>query len=351
MRVVRAMMIATLVVLLAGAAGFFGLRFWLGAALERNLTPDGPITVEVEAGASIVDAMAQVYAAAGVEFGQREKGLLWIVEYGDCLQRGTHTIPAGATYRRVLEALCEPTSRSAVRVTIREGLNQWEVAEAVAEAGVSTRNEVLAAIAETQAPVAGATTMAEGYLFPDTYEFYADAAAATVVERLVARSVVQLERAFSEAGVAYDPSSESPVMHGLTAHELVILASMVEAEAAVADERPLIARVFVNRLAQGMRLQSDPTCMYGEALYGRPATRADCRNPESRYSTYVINGLPPGPIGNPGLASIQAVLAPADDPDVLYFVAYGDGSRRHRFADTYDEHRANVALYREALAE
>ncbi len=351
MRVMRFVMVSLLVVGLLSAAALVGLRFWVRAGLEQNLTPDGPVTVEIEAGSSIVDAMAQVYAAAGIPFGPLDKGLLWVVEYDNCLQRGTHTIPAGSTYQGVLDALCEPTARSSVRVTVREGLNRWEVAEAVAAAGVSTREEMLAAMESMEAPVAGATTNVEGYLFPDTYEFYRETSAETVVERLVARSVQQMERAFAEAGVVLDATSVTPVMHGLTAHELMILASMVEAEAAVADERPLIARVFVNRLAQGMRLQSDPTCMYGESLYGRPATRADCRNPESRYSTYVIDGLPPGPIGNPGLASMQAVLAPADDPGVLYFVAYGDGSRRHRFADTYDEHRANVTLYRQALGE
>jgi UPF0755 protein len=334
-----------------GAVAFVGLRHWLNEGLEQNLTPDGPLTVEIAAGTHTVAALQQVYEAAGVPFGRREQTLLWLVEFDNCVQRGTHTIPADATYRTVLQELCQRTSRSTQRLTIREGLNQWEVVDAIAAAGLSNRADLLAAVEGAEPPLPGSTTGAEGYLFPNTYEFYREADAATVVERLVTESETQIDRAFAEAGLELPSDSNVPLLHGLTAHELMILASMVEAEAAVPDERALIARVFVNRLADGMRLQSDPTCMYGEELYGRPATRSACRDSESRYSTYVINGLPPGPIGSPGLASIQAVLSPADDPDVLYFVAVGDGSRRHRFADTYDEHRANVALYREAVGD
>jgi UPF0755 protein len=330
--------------LLAGSALAF--RIWMRAGLSESIHPDGELVWDVPAGTSSFRAVELAYQAAGREIGQRERALMWIVDLPDCVQRGEHRLAAGAGFRELLTELCRPTASPAARVTLPERWNQWEIARRVAAEGVTDEEAFLAAVAAAAPVWAPAGAGAEGYLFADTYEFYTPTPADEVVQRLVDEATEQYGRAFAESGVSVGADPAAPIHHGLSAHELIILASMVEAESAVASERPLIARVFLNRLAQRMPLQSDPTCVYGREFLDQVATTALCRDATSVYSTYVVPALPAGPIGNPGVDSLRAVLQPADDPDVLYFVAIGDDSGAHLFADSYDEHRRNVAAYR-----
>jgi UPF0755 protein len=128
---------------------------------------------------------------------------------------------------------------------------------------------------------------------------------------------------------------------GMTMEDVVILASIVEKETGLAKERPMIASVFLNRLKQGMRLESDPTVIYGMKDFNGNLTRKDLREP-TLYNTYVIRGLPIGPIANPGLEAIKAVLFP-EETDYLYFVSKNDGS--HQFSRTLSEHNKAVRMY------
>jgi UPF0755 protein len=160
-----------------------------------------------------------------------------------------------------------------------------------------------------------------------------------VLERLVERTQAVHSELRANAGEGPYTAAE------LDWSEVIVLASLVEREAAVAEERSRIARVFINRLLRGMPMQSDPTCTYSEDTYNERPTRALCRDAQSRYSTYVIPRLPPTPIASPGRAAIQAVLSPSDDADLLYFVSMEDGTGRHAFAATLDEHNANVRRY------
>jgi UPF0755 protein len=213
------------------------------------------------------------------------------------------------------------------RLTVPEGLTSAQVIARLAEAP---------GLEGDAGPVP-----AEGTLLPATYPYTWGDSRAQMVRTMAdaMRRTVRSLWATRAAGLPFE-----------TPEQAVILASIVEKETGIAGERPRIAGVFVNRLRQGMRLQADPTVAYGVGAaegslakgIGRALTRSDLRLAHP-YNTYLVAGLPPGPIANPGRAAIAAVLQPAAT-DELFFVA--DGSGGHAFARTYDEHRANVARWR-----
>jgi UPF0755 protein len=173
----------------------------------------------------------------------------------------------------------------------------------------------------------------EGYLFPDTYRVTKGMRVEEVLGRMVHR--------FREKIATPELLAEAAA-RGLSLHELVTFASIVEKEAVVPEERPLIAGVFWNRLHRDMPLQADPTVAYAVGKDGRAPTRDDLQV-HSPFNTYRHHGLPPGPIANPGRASIEATLAPAKVP-YLYFVSVDD--RHHYFSVSLDEHNQAVARYR-----
>jgi UPF0755 protein len=240
-------------------------------------------------------------------------------------------------------------AEAALSVTFPEGWRTEEIADRLDASGVVSRTEFLRAA--TRGPygytfLAGlpAESSLEGYLFPDTYTFSRRVTATVVVDTMLRN----FDRRFD---VSMRQQAER---QGLSVRDVVILASIVEREAVVAEERPMIAEVFLNRLAVKMPLQADPTVQYAVAQadsdraredgYWRlELTEADLEI-DSPYNTYRNKGLPPGPISNPGLAALKAVLSPTST-GYLFFVAKTGGE--HAFARTLDEHNENVARYRE----
>jgi UPF0755 protein len=182
---------------------------------------------------------------------------------------------------------------------------------------------------------------AEGAVLPQTYNYVYGARRAGILARAEAAAAKALQAAWRGRDGAVD----------LTPEQALILASIVQEETPVAAELPEVASVYENRLAQGMKLQADPTVIYaasgGAVASGMAITRADLAR-DSAYNTYVAAGLPPGPICSPGLAALQAVLHPARSNN-LYFVATGTGG--HVFSRTYKQHLANVAAYRAGLRD
>jgi UPF0755 protein len=175
----------------------------------------------------------------------------------------------------------------------------------------------------------------EGYLFPDTYYLSRGQQDAAAIIRMMVDKHFQVYNDIAKRADKNRP--------GRTHHEIVTLASIVEKETGNPEERALVAAVFFNRLAQGMRLQADPTVRYGLENKAGPLTREDLKNP-TPFNTYIITGLPPGPIANPGRAALEAVLFPAAT-DFLYFVSKDEAS--HYFSRTLKEHNRAVSRYRE----
>ncbi|WP_296814628.1 endolytic transglycosylase MltG [Brevundimonas sp.] len=237
------------------------------------------------------------------------------------LRAGEYAIASGASMSEVIEHL---RSGEVVRhfVTIPEG---WSSAQAM---DILSRNNLLTGTAE--APP-------EGSILPETYEIQRGESRAALIARMQA--------AHDELLAELWPGRQQGLPFS-TPEEAVILASIVEKETGIAEERPRVAAVFVNRLRLGMRLESDPTVVYGVSQ-GRPLGRGLRRSELDRptpYNTYLVGGLPPTPIANPGREALEAVLNPPSTNE-LFFVA--DGTGGHVFARTFEEHLANVARWRQ----
>lgn len=238
------------------------------------------------------------------------------------LKAGEYAFPAGVSMRGVMNML---VSGKAImhQITFPEGLTSQQIVDRLKQSEFLTGSIP--------------TVPAEGTLLPETYSFTRGASRGQILEQMKSAHAKALDQIWARRDRGL-PFSEPK--------ELVTLASIVEKETGKADERPHVASVFLNRLERNMRLQSDPTIIYGlvggAGTLGRPITRADIDKP-TPYNTYHVNGLPPGPIANPGRAALEAVANPSSTKD-LYFVA--DGTGGHIFAASLAEHNRNVAKWR-----
>lgn len=312
------------------------------AGLDRP-APGGPALFVIRPG-DTAGSVADRLFAAGLVWSPHYFRILAGLEGKDVrLQPGEYAIPANPTARDLLELLTSGRNR-VQRVTVPEGLQAEEVAAAVAEALGRPVEEARAWLAPGRLdhPVLREKppeASLEGYLMPDTYIVGWDHGP-EVVFRLMLDNL--------EAKLTPEVRAKAAT-RGLSVHSLLTLASIVEREAQVDEERPLIASVFLNRLRLGMRLEADPTVQYALAQnplnvarfgYWKAELTLEDLQVDSAYNTYKYPGLPPGPICNPGFASIRAV-AEAPETPYLYFVLDRDG-RHHRFAATWEEHLRNV---------
>lgn len=247
------------------------------------------------------------------------------------MQTGDYRISSAMLPAQILEKLASGQT-DACKFTLPEGYSIYQAAELLQKQGVFDRAAFLEACSD-RVLLAGlgiSAKSAEGYLFPGTYQIGFQMDEAGLVTEMV--------RAFRHKTEGLKPLLEA---RQTTIEKVVILASIVEREAVSSEEKPLIASVFLNRLRIGMPLQSDPTAIYGVKVFGGTVTKQDLQR-NSLYNTYKVKGLPVGPIGNPGLEAMQAVLQPAST-DYLYFVARKNGT--HQFSRTLSEHNQGVERF------
>lgn len=260
---------------------------------------------------------------------------LWISNAARRLKAGEYRFDRPMTPLEVIDKIARGEV-FAITLTFPEGLTIGEMAQIFAAHGLGSAADFRAA-AKDPAPIHALDPAAadlEGYLFPETYRMPRRTNASSLVRQMVA----QFLRAFTPE------LRTAAAARGLSVRQSVALASIVERETGKAEERPLIAAVYLNRLKIGMPLQCDPTVIYALRKAGRYSgnLQRDDLSFDSPYNTYRYAGLPPGPIASPGRASLDAVAHPADT-DFLYFVSRNDGS--HEFARTLDDHNRNVQKY------
>lgn len=338
-----------------------GLVVFAGVAyLQVTARPDGnPATVDVQIprGASR-DAVVRLIE--GAHLTEHPTALDWVLKLSGAyakVQAGVYTFPGNADALKIADVLkLPPAPASQLSLTLIPGETVWEAADRVAALGIGSADAVVA-LAADHGRVAGlgvpvgpprdprpdgvGQTYLEGFLFPETYFLDVDATATDAVERAVAHFATVWERLRTRW--RSDLLAVRARYH-LSELDLVTMASLVEAEAQDPGEAARIAGVFYNRLEKGMRLQTDPTLMYRSDRQGRAPTKADRLDATNPYNTYAIPGLPPGPICSPGEGALVAALRP-ERHDLLYFVAMRDGTGRHAFAKTLQDHNANVDRY------
>jgi UPF0755 protein len=319
---------------------FLVLAVVVGAFVYSRLAPvydtyqayqEPEVFVDVPPGAGPI-AIGQRLAESGVvRDPQTFRTAVWLSGRSRDLKAGEYRFDRPMTALEVVDKIARGDVHQRF-LTFREGLTIAEMAHVYEEAGFGSASEFLAAASDPtpiQALDPQATDL-EGYLFPETYAMRRGTTAAALVAQMV--------NLFTRT---YAPIEEAAKALGLTVRQTVTLASLIEKETSVPDERPIVSGVFHNRQRIGMPLQTDPTVIYALQLAGRydgNIRRADLQI-DSPYNTYRHRGLPPGPIAAPGKASLEAAVNPAD-VEYLYFVSRNDGS--HVFARTLTEHNRNV---------
>jgi UPF0755 protein len=350
---------ALIVFVLTSVVGVVVLSLVARTAWRYGDTPggtvQGKVAIDIPAGASARD-VAERLAAAGL-IGNPVVFRLYAGQRGVAgrFKAGRYELVAPASPKQILDTLVKGAADELVTVVVPEGKNLVEIADLLAAAGVAGRTELMmkatdpAFAAELGLP--GATL--EGYLFPDTYRMRPHTPPARALIPLVRRH----RQVFAELKAAHaSGAAQLKQTLGFDDHKIVTLASIVEKETGQAQERPRIAQVFINRLTfptfKPRLLQTDPTIIYG-CTVATPRSNACLKwdgrirriqldDRENPYNTYTHEGLPPGPITNPGRKALEAVMAPDGTP-YLYFVARNDGT--HQFSKTVAEHNAAVVKY------
>ena len=315
-----------IVVLLLGSA--VALGYWAFSPL----TPPPNSALVIRPGSSLIQVANELAAKKVIRSPLALRLLARLRKQETAIQAGPYAFTRSASPRAVLDRLVAGDVVQ-ISLTIPEGFSLRQIAERLAELGVVTRTEFLQAAHDPDVlkQLGVEAHSLEGYLFPETYRF----APGIGVFELLRMMVAENSRQFAKLQKALD--GKLPFKK----HQLLTLASIIQQETGREEEMPLISAVFHNRLRNNIRLQTDPSVIYGISDFNGNLTRQDLQRP-SPYNTYLNRGLPPGPIASPGYQALLAAARPAETR-YLYFVARGDGS--HQFSNTLEEHNRAVRKY------
>ena len=337
---------SAIAIVVAGALTAIGLGFYAFRMLQP-VQPAGPeVHISVLPGmgageiAELLENNGIIRDAFMFKLYLKSKG------EGSRFQAGEYAMAPGMSLEQIVKKLNngETVKEETVRFVIPEGFTVTQIADRLSEQNGFDRDHILQ-IANEKAAFSSRWTAEipddpriryrlEGYLFPETYEMHKGASEREIVERMVK----ELDNKLAQLPADWPDRLKQS---GLTFHQMLTLASLVEREVAVDYERPIVAGVIYNRLKRNMLLQIDATVLYA---LGQSKERVDYKDLEidSPYNTYRYPGLPPGPIANPGLASIRAALYPAET-NYLFYVTKKDGTHEHYFAETLEQHLQNIA--------
>ncbi len=318
-----------------------GVVVWQALSFVRTAPSkdDTLVVFNVKSGQTLRDIAAQLQAQQLITDARKFRAYVRIKSLGSRVRTGEYALKRNMSPSEILKILASGRSIEYV-VTVSEGLNRFEIAAIVERIGIGTRAEFLRLTQDREfirRTLGDDLPTLEGYLYPETYYV----TRASGVRGLVRQMVAKFNASFAQVPAAVG----SDIAVALKKHEIVTLASIVEKETGAAEERPLISSVFHNRMRKGMKLQTDPTVIYGiwvrSGTWNRNISRADLTTP-TPYNTYVIPSLPPGPIANPGLPALMAAVRPAKS-EFLFFVSRNDGT--HVFSRDYGQHRTAVGDY------
>lgn len=331
-----------------------------GAQIQQAVSTDTrPIRFTVEPGTPARLIGQQLQTAGLITDARLFEAYVRVNGLAAGLEAGAFILSPNMTLAEIVETL-QHAEAASVTLTIPEGWRLGQIGDYLEKAGIFAQDPTALASYRTQTQTGDLSTIdpaqyaflqtrpqgtsLEGYLFPDTYELPLEGATAHDLLQRQLDTFRDRVLPLYEAAFAQKTTT-------LSLYKVLTVASIVEREAVVAAERPAIAGVYLNRLAMGIKLEADPTVQYAmgyqaatDQWWKTPVFLEEYSSVDNPYNTYLYPGLPPGPIANPGLSSIQAVLQP-EQHDYLYFVALPDGSGRHVFAKTFEEHSVNVQKY------
>lgn len=318
-------------VIIVGTAGAFVYDLWQ-FSIKAADTKATEKSIIIASGQSLKKSAAILQSEGIITSASKFRLLARIKDYDKKLQAGEYILSASMPPLKILEIMISGSVKL-YKITIPEGYNIFQIAAIVAEAGFASKSSFLESATDpaTAREMGIEASTLEGYLFPDTYFF----PKGVTIEKMISKMIARFREVFTE-----DLKKRAQKI-GFSVHQVVTLASIIEKETGAPEERPIISSVFHNRLKRGMRLETDPTVIYGIKDFDGNLTRKHLAT-HTPYNTYKIKGLPPGPIANPGIASMEAALFPAETA-FLYFVSKKD--RTHHFSKNLIEHNKAVRKY------